>query len=121
LSRVKKRQRHQSLQQKTLYCRPSSSEATTPSFNLLKNKSFSKARGALRSYSIFTGHQDEANHSCRSIQKIPALTRPDEPANRQRSVYHGAALPISAAFRLRYVDGLMRDLGSHHGTWPSST
>jgi len=36
---------------------------------------------------------------------------------KQRSVYHPSALPISAAFRLRYVDQLMREAGRIGGTW----
>jgi len=35
---------------------------------------------------------------------------------KQRSVYHPSALPISAAFRLRYVES-MREAGRIGGTW----
>jgi hypothetical protein len=36
---------------------------------------------------------------------------------KQRSIYHSPALPISAAFSLRYVDQLMREAGRIGGTW----
>jgi hypothetical protein len=75
LSRIKKRQRHQSAQQKTLYHRSSSSEATTPSLQSSEKQEFFKStRGApqlLNRRQELRGHQDAADHSCRTLGRYP--------------------------------------------------
>ena len=45
------------------------------------------------------------------------LMRRSRLLKKQRSVYHLSALPISAAFRLRYVEQLVREAGRIGGTW----
>src|SRR5690242_15740511 len=99
--------------------RLSSSQATTSIVNLMKNQEFSKLTWCDFPKRVL---HSGAGHSSSSLPEYsPHSCRRTELTNEQLSVYHGAPVPISAAFRLRYVDGLMQEGGLHRGHVAIST